>query len=65
MPDKNKYITLISKASNRYGNPYLTGFMEEYNLNCLSEATAEQAEEYYNKYIGELKNEISSTKKSG
>ncbi len=39
-------ISIISHASDRYGSPYLLGFMEEYHLSGLIEATEEQAEEY-------------------
>lgn len=65
MPHKDKYITLLSAASDHYGQPYLIGFMDEYGLHSLSEATAEQAEEYYIKHLGGKQNGTSSTKNSG
>lgn len=51
------YIRLISKASDRYGNPYLTGLMDEYGVMCLMEVSQEMAKAYYIKYIGGKNNE--------
>lgn len=48
--DKSKYIRLISKASNRYGDRLLA-MMDYYKVNNLWELTAEQAKEYYEREI--------------
>lgn len=42
----SEYIETLSRASDRYGNPYLLGFMDRYHLTCLLDATEEQAREY-------------------
>lgn len=49
------YISLISKASDRYGNQ-LIALMEYYKAPNLQKISEEQAKEYYEKYIkGEVK----------
>lgn len=49
----SEYIETLSRASDRYGNPYLLRFMERYHLfmeryrlTRLLDATEEQAREY-------------------
>lgn len=42
----NSLISILSAASDKYGSPYLLGFMEHYNLSGLIDATEEQAAEY-------------------
>ena len=48
--EKSKYIRLISKASNKYGNKLLD-MMDCYKVNNLKELTEEQVNEYYERNV--------------
>jgi hypothetical protein len=40
------YVSVISAASDKYGNPLLTDFMEEAQVYGLKDCTQEQAHQY-------------------
>lgn len=42
----SELIEVLSQASDKYGSPYLVGFMDEYQLSGLKDATEEQIKEY-------------------
>lgn len=51
--EKSKYIRLISRASNKYGNKLLD-VMDCYKVNSLKELTEEQVKEYYERWKKQL-----------
>ena len=42
----SELIKILDDASDRYGYPYVTGFLERYHLRGFYEATEEQVKEY-------------------
>lgn len=48
--EKSKYIRLIFRASNKYGNKLLD-VMDCYKVNSLKELTEEQVKEYYERNV--------------
>lgn len=42
----SELIRVLDNASDRYGYPYVVGFLERYHLSGLCEATEEQVGEY-------------------
>lgn len=48
--EKSKYIRLISRALNKYGNKLLD-VMDCYKVNSLKELTEEQVKEYYERNV--------------
>lgn len=50
MNEKDNYLSMISDASNRFGDKLLQ-LMEVYNKHCLKDITLDEAKEYYEKFI--------------
>lgn len=48
--EKDRYIRLISRASNKYGDKLLA-MMDYYKVHGLRELTTEQVKEYYEREI--------------